>query len=276
MFGAFLNSNTAGVHWYPGTTPYLGPNPAARECLGLQIDPPRTNEYADTTFEYLVAGEGDSSASGGTVSFAGIGPDGLANSCLRFVEGINDGTHLINQTWTAQNGENGERTFTASVWVKPGPALPSGRRFRLRAGGNGNIFASIYWNPETNAVQNSANGGAVIYDSGVEIFTDGWVRLHMTACFNDSSTATGLILQSTDGTETTYPGDTDAVWFYWGPQFETGGGVDIGTGEQEQGWQHTGYIRNYSPDYPNTPNTCLLYTSPSPRDRQKSRMPSSA
>ena len=29
-------------------------------------------------------------------------------------------------------------------------------------------------------------------------------------------------------------------------------------------------------DLPNTPNTCLLYTSPSPRDRQKSRMPSSA
>ena len=27
---------------------------------------------------------------------------------------------------------------------------------------------------------------------------------------------------------------------------------------------------------PNIPNTCLLYTSPSPRDRQKSRMPSSA
>ena len=25
-----------------------------------------------------------------------------------------------------------------------------------------------------------------------------------------------------------------------------------------------------------SPNTCLLYTSPSPRDRQKSRMPSSA
>ena len=27
---------------------------------------------------------------------------------------------------------------------------------------------------------------------------------------------------------------------------------------------------------PQQPNTCLLYTSPSPRDRQKSRMPSSA
>ena len=30
------------------------------------------------------------------------------------------------------------------------------------------------------------------------------------------------------------------------------------------------------PDAPNTPNTCLLYTSPSPRDGLLSRMPSSA
>ena len=30
------------------------------------------------------------------------------------------------------------------------------------------------------------------------------------------------------------------------------------------------------PNNPNTPNTCLLYTSPSPRDRTRSRMPSSA
>ena len=29
-------------------------------------------------------------------------------------------------------------------------------------------------------------------------------------------------------------------------------------------------------DHPPSTNTCLLYTSPSPRDRQKSRMPSSA
>ena len=37
---------------------------------------------------------------------------------------------------------------------------------------------------------------------------------------------------------------------------------------------------NYTPSYitppPNTPNTCLLYTSPSPRDGLLSRMPSSA
>ena len=29
-------------------------------------------------------------------------------------------------------------------------------------------------------------------------------------------------------------------------------------------------------EYPAQPNTCLLYTSPSPRDRTRSRMPSSA
>ena len=34
-------------------------------------------------------------------------------------------------------------------------------------------------------------------------------------------------------------------------------------------------VNEHQPD-PNTPNTCLLYTSPSPRDRTRSRMPSSA
>ena len=32
----------------------------------------------------------------------------------------------------------------------------------------------------------------------------------------------------------------------------------------------------FDPDYFLRPKICLLYTSPSPRDRQKSRMPSSA
>ena len=32
----------------------------------------------------------------------------------------------------------------------------------------------------------------------------------------------------------------------------------------------------HNPNNPNWFNSCLLYTSPSPRDRQKSRMPSSA
>ena len=35
-------------------------------------------------------------------------------------------------------------------------------------------------------------------------------------------------------------------------------------------------IDSLMPSQPNTPNTCLLYTSPSPRDRTRSRMPSSA
>ena len=38
-------------------------------------------------------------------------------------------------------------------------------------------------------------------------------------------------------------------------------------------------LRTVKPDFSDAAgvvNTCLLYTSPSPRDRQKSRMPSSA
>ena len=38
---------------------------------------------------------------------------------------------------------------------------------------------------------------------------------------------------------------------------------------------HTGRVDFNAADYPNT-NPCLLYTSPSPRDRTRSRMPSSA
>ena len=37
-----------------------------------------------------------------------------------------------------------------------------------------------------------------------------------------------------------------------------------------------GYGQIIRDDGPVTHHTCLLYTSPSPRDRQKSRMPSSA
>ena len=50
------------------------------------------------------------------------------------------------------------------------------------------------------------------------------------------------------------------------PEVDVVEGVVIATNNFRQ-------MRQYSP---NTPNTCLLYTSPSPRDRQKSRMPSSA
>ena len=40
-------------------------------------------------------------------------------------------------------------------------------------------------------------------------------------------------------------------------------------------WQH-GLGSKYSFNFVMLSNSCLLYTSPSPRDRQKSRMPSSA
>ena len=43
-----------------------------------------------------------------------------------------------------------------------------------------------------------------------------------------------------------------------------------------QGYQATTGLIKIAAPFRQLPNTCLLYTSPSPRDRQKSRMPSSA
>ena len=36
------------------------------------------------------------------------------------------------------------------------------------------------------------------------------------------------------------------------------------------------FLKNKAPQHEDKIDACLLYTSPSPRDRQKSRMPSSA
>ena len=47
--------------------------------------------------------------------------------------------------------------------------------------------------------------------------------------------------------------------------------------EEEMGGDGSRKVRvEWDTDGPNTPNTCLLYTSPSPRDGLLTRMPSSA
>ena len=51
---------------------------------------------------------------------------------------------------------------------------------------------------------------------------------------------------------------------------------ELGMADRNADWFDYLLDKDFWKTYPNTPNTCLLYTSPSPRDRQKSRMPSSA
>ena len=58
-------------------------------------------------------------------------------------------------------------------------------------------------------------------------------------------------------------GDTQLLQQAWGAQVQ--GAVALAAGLVAQGAGQPGFA-----------STCLLYTSPSPRDRQKSRMPSSA
>ena len=56
--------------------------------------------------------------------------------------------------------------------------------------------------------------------------------------------------------------------------------TDFELGLQDTKWENIGYNRNHPSFYPYGGDvitlTCLLYTSPSPRDRTRSRMPSSA
>ena len=47
--------------------------------------------------------------------------------------------------------------------------------------------------------------------------------------------------------------------------------LSVEQSDSESRYRHNNADNNY-----NSPYDCLLYTSPSPRDRQKSRMPSSA
>ena len=53
-------------------------------------------------------------------------------------------------------------------------------------------------------------------------------------------------------------------------------GVSIGITICEDAWQHIGEVPSDYPADPIEQLACLLYTSPSPRDRSLSRMPSSA
>ena len=77
--------------------------------------------------------------------------------------------------------------------------------------------------------------------------------------FRVNQAANDLVLDSNSASDIITFGPTGTANF---------GGFDLSlTDNSGVEVRHTG---------PNTPNTCLLYTSPSPRDRQKSRMPSSA
>ena len=52
--------------------------------------------------------------------------------------------------------------------------------------------------------------------------------------------------------------------------------IGVKTIEVKQAVSQRGRTHEMEAPLPGMPETCLLYTSPSPRDRQRSRMPSSA
>ena len=54
------------------------------------------------------------------------------------------------------------------------------------------------------------------------------------------------------------------------------GQLDLNTSRKDLAWFSRSGLEMTEVDWAKLDNRCLLYTSPSPRDRQKSRMPSSA
>ena len=64
---------------------------------------------------------------------------------------------------------------------------------------------------------------------------------------------------------------SDGSWIYSGTKLPS----NLATDEYVQGFLPQGEEWDHNYEYTYV-NGCLLYTSPSPRDRQKSRMPSSA
>ena len=67
---------------------------------------------------------------------------------------------------------------------------------------------------------------------------------------------------------------TAALAHHGWSEYDTSNPLELEGTIKEAGYSHPhGYVRLQTTD---KTWTCLLYTSPSPRDRQKSRMPSSA
>ena len=90
----------------------------------------------------------------------------------------------------------------------------------------------------------------------------------------------GLAVKQDDDAESIKDEDVQMKPISGGPEAKNGEpdnvaatSFGISNGESEMEKKSLGKEESNTP---NTPNTCLLYTSPSPRDRQKSRMPSSA
>ena len=140
--------------------------------------------------------------------------------------------------------------------------------------GSGTDNLSIYHNGANSYISNDGNDSGSIY---IQATKDG-ERVHIRSDNGSGGTADYFAAYGNTG---------EARLYHYGNQkfANKSNGIDV-TGHTETDTLNvsgnstiTGILTASEyrfPDYGNTNYTCLLYTSPSPRDRQKSRMPSSA
>ena len=176
------------------------------------------------------------SGQGGTLDFRDIDNDGLDD----VYDAVDDSAAIVNGSFDGSS---------ASGWVVTGAgAFPAGNAFRFNAGGQpagGTLSQTISTVPgET-------------YTVSFEIFLNGGGTVSLDASAHEP---TGAIIGTATSAETNSGARSSHALTFTA----VGGQTEI-------------RFTDTSTNAPSADlNLCLLYTSPSPRDRQKSRMPSSA
>ena len=173
----------------------------------LLLEPQRTNSVSNS--EYL-QGNSEFKVLSSSVTFADYtetSPEGNTNA-LRILEAEGTGNHnwYYDNLGTFVNGT----TYTFSFFAKS----IRGRNIRFDEGGVGMNMQGII----------NLSDGSILQDThsnvSVESYGNGWYRISAVGTMN--GTAQRIIFNTTDGTNTSFAGDTTSGVSLWGVQIEEG------------------------------------------------------
>ena len=193
----------------------------------------------------------------------------MANITYELVDA--NGASLNPQVLATQGSSTGDLDLTLLAANVPLGATST--TFEVVAGGSNACTVTLDDKPELTLVDTDGDGVGDITD--LDDDNDGILDI-------DEFTPTSSSLLWLDASdETTITKDSDGLVSQWNDKSGNGHHATQSTPSNQPTFD-TDHINGGSSDWLNLPSdiyagkTCLLYTSPSPRDRQKSRMPSSA
>ena len=205
-----------------------------------------------------------------------ISPDGGVNASLVTTNAVNGKHELRNTNITFASGTN----YTVSVFVKANGY----DYFAIKFAATNSVFDDDYaWFKVSNGTTGTID--ADIDSTSIEYYGNGWYRI--TATQQANATASGKIFLAIGNADNTpiFLGDGSSGFYVWGFQVEAGSyttsyiptsGSSVTRSADVARGAGTAADFNDSEGVLYANIACLLYTSPSPRDRTRSRMPSSA